>query len=133
MKKSIWRLKKLSLVFSCLFISALSVQSQTKDKDAGQAGLFYTDKLSWSGTTKEIILSGNTSVKLRNNNFNGNGTFSILGKANLLIVDGIQLAPDSPVNTSGKKCSIVTLTREEAIKKYGSEGALGAVEISISK
>lgn len=133
MKKSIWRLKKLSLVFSCLFIGTLSVQSQTKNRDAGQTGTFYTDKLSWSSVTKEIILSGNTSAKLRNNNFKGNGSFSILGKANLLIVDGKQLTPDSPMNTSGKKCTIVTLTKEEAVKKYGSEGSLGAVEISVSK
>lgn len=131
MKKSIWRLKKLSLVFSCLFITVLSVQSQTKN--AGQSGYFYTDKLSWSGAGKDIILSGNTTTKLKNNNFKGNGTFSILGKANLLIVDGKQLAPDASLNTSGKKCTILTLTKEEAIKKYGSEGALGAVEISISK
>lgn len=131
MEKSIWRLKKLSLVFSCLFITVLSVQSQTKN--AGQSGYFYTDKLSWAGAGKEIVLSGNTTTKLKNNTFKGNGTFSILGKANLLIVDGKEFTSNSSLNTTGKKCTIVTLTKEEAINKYGSEGALGAVEISISK
>ena len=133
MEKSIWRLKKLSLVFSCLFISALNVQSQTKVKYADQAGTFYTEKLSWSATTKEIILTGNTSVNLRNNNFKGNGTFSILGKANLLLVDGRQLKPDSPLNTTGKKCTIVSLTSQEATQKYGAAGSAGAVEITTSK
>lgn len=131
MKNSIWRLKRLSLVFSCLFISVLSVQSQTKNKDADQTGFFYTDKLSWSGATKEIILRGKTSVVLENNKFKGNGSFSILGKASLLIVDGKQLTPDSLVNISGKKCRIVTLAKDEAIKKYGLAGGYGAIEIVV--
>lgn len=132
MKKSIWRLKKLSLALLCLFFSVLNIQSQTKS-NAGQSGSFYTDKLLWSGTTKEIILSGSTTVKLRNNNFKGDGTFSILGKTHLLIVDGKEMTPDSQLSIAGRKCTMMTLTKEEAIAKYGSEGALGAVEIFISK
>jgi hypothetical protein len=131
MKKSIWELKKLSLVFSCLFISSLTVQSQTKNRHADQTGFFYTDTLSWSGATKEIILSGKTSVVLGKNKFKGNGSFSILGKANLLIVDGKQLTPDSLLNTSGKKCRIVTLAKDGALKKYGLAGGSGVVEITI--
>jgi len=94
-------------------------------------GEFYADTLFWAGETKEIWLKGKITVKFGNNDFKGNGSFSGFGKVNLLIVNDQKASPNASIVISGNKCRVVALTKEEAMKKYGSEGEFGAFEITV--
>ena len=94
-------------------------------------GVFYADTLFWSGTDQKVYLRGEVQVAHGENNFKGTGSFSFLGKVNLLLINGKPINQNSTINLSGKKCEITTLSKEVAQQKYGLDGALGAVEIQI--
>ena len=96
-------------------------------------GTLYTDTLFWSAENNEVYLKGEVRVKHGENNFKGNGSFSVLGKVSLLIVNGTPAPLNSAIILSGRKCTIVRLTGEEAVQKYGPAGKLGAVEITAPK
>jgi hypothetical protein len=72
-------------------------------------------------------------VKHGENNFKGSGSFSFLGEVHLLIINDKPVSLNSSIVLSGIKCEVITFKKKEAIKKYGSEGKLGAVEIKAIK
>lgn len=123
-------------IIAMLFVT--TAFSSIKDANAGtkysqKSGIFYADTLFWSGENHEIYLKGKVIVKHSENNFKGNGSFSFLGKVHLLIINDKPVSLNSSIVLSGIKCEVITLTKEEATKKYGSEGKLGAVEIKAIK
>lgn len=98
-----------------------------------EKGFFYADSLLWSGADQKVYLKGKVQVVHGENNFKGNGRFSFLGKVSLLIIDGRPATLNSSIQLSGKKCEIITLSKEAAQQKYGLDGSSGAVEIKIPK
>jgi bla regulator protein blaR1 len=123
-------------IIAMLFVT--TAFSSTKDANADtkysqKSGIFYADTLFWSGENHEIYLKGKVIVKHSENNFKGNGSFSFLGKVHLLIINDEPVSLNSSIVLSGIKCEVIALTKEEATKKYGSEGNLGAVEIKAIK
>ena len=103
----------------------------TSGTNREKQGTFYADTLFWSGETKEIWLRGKVAVKFGENDFKGIGSFSGFGKVHLLMVDGKKASSNESIVISGKKCKAVTVTKEEAMKKYGLEGEFGALEITV--
>jgi len=77
------------------------------------------------------LLTGKINVKFANNNFKGNGSFSGLGRIQLLIINGQKASAGSSITTSGNKCVIQARSKQDAVAKYGNEGEFGAVEITI--
>jgi bla regulator protein blaR1 len=123
-------------IIAMLFVT--TAFSSTKDanvvtKYSQKSGIFYADTLFWSGKDQEIYLKGKVIVKHGENNFKGNGSFSFLGEVHLLIINEKPVTLNYSIVLSGIKCEVVTLTKEEATKKYGSEGKFGAVEIKAIK
>jgi hypothetical protein len=98
-----------------------------------KSGVFYTDTLFWSGEDQKVYLKGKVKVKYGENDFGGQGSFSFLGKVNLLVVNGTPATLNSSFELSGMKCKISVLSAEEAQKKYDTEGKFGAVEINTVK
>lgn len=101
--------------------------------DKQEQGFFYADTLFWSEEDQKVYLKGNVKVKYGQNDFKGEGSFSFLGKVNLLIIYDRPATLNSSIELSGKKYEIITLSEKEAQKKYGSKGEFGAVEIKILK
>ncbi|MEO1049682.1 MAG: M56 family metallopeptidase [Bacteroidota bacterium] len=97
--------------------------------DREKPGIFYADTLFWSGENQKVYLQGKVDIKYGENDVQGNGSFSFLGKVNLLVIDGSPAKLNSSIKLSGIKCEIVTLSKEAAQRKYGVEGRYGAVEI----
>lgn len=96
-------------------------------------GIFYADAIYWSAAEKEIWLRGKMKVKFGQNDFFGQGEFSGFDKGSLLLIDGKKPTLNSSTNISGKKCSVVILSKDEASAKYGPEGKVGAVEVTTSQ
>lgn len=119
-------------LFAILFLTtAFKNQNGTRTNTNNQTkGVFYADTLFWSAENNKLYLKGTVDVKFGENDFKGEGSFSVFGKVNLLIVDDQKIPLNSLVAISGKKCSVTILTKEEATKQYGPEGASGAVIIS---
>ena len=101
--------------------------------DNEKSGVFYTDTLFWSREDQQVYLKGKVKVKYGENDFSGQGSFSFLGKVNLLVVNGTAATLNSSFTLSGMKCEISVLSAEEAQKKYDTEGKFGAVEINTVK
>lgn len=101
--------------------------------DKQEQGFFYADTLFWSEEDQKVYFKGNVKVKYGQNDFKGEGSFSFLGKVNLLIIYDRPATLNSSIELSGKKYEIITLSEKEAQKKYGSKGEFGAVEIKIFK
>jgi hypothetical protein len=123
-------------IIAMLFVT--TAFSSTKDANSGtkysqKSGIFFADTLFWSGENYEIYLKGKVVVKHGENNFKGSGSFSFLGEVHSLVINDKPASLNSSIILSGIKCEIVTLSKEEAIQKYGSEGEFGAVEIKAIK
>lgn len=101
--------------------------------DNEKPGVFYTDTLFWSGEDQKVYLKGKVKVKYGENDFSGQGSFSFLGKINLLVVNGTPATLNSSFELSGMKCEISVLSAEEAQKKYNTEAKFGALEINTVK
>ncbi|MDN5215517.1 M56 family metallopeptidase [Fulvivirgaceae bacterium BMA12] len=123
------------LFFMTAFTSSNSVfqDRSTNIIPTEKPGIFYAETLFWSSEDHEVYMRGKVKVRYGVNQFTGDGSFAILGKVHLLIFNGKQVAMDSSIALNGIKCEVVTLTKEEAIEKYGSRGKLGAVEIRTVK
>lgn len=96
-------------------------------------GVFYADTIFWSAEAKEIWLKGKMRVKFGQNDFIGDGSFSGFDKGSLLIVDGKKPVLNASIVIAGKKCNVVILNKDEATVKYGTEGNLGAIEVTTSQ
>lgn len=94
-------------------------------------GTVYADYLFWSKADNELYLKGtNVRIKHGENDFVLNGRASYLGKVHYFVFNNEPASYDNTINVSGKKCIVVKLSPENAQKKYGSKGKLGAVEIT---
>jgi len=123
-------------IIAMLFVT--TAFSSTEDANAGtkysqKSGIFYADTLFWSGENHEVYMKGKVVVKHGENDFKGNGSFSYLEEVHLLIINDKKVALNSSIVLSGIECEVIKLTKEEAMKKYGSDGKLGAVEIKAIK
>ncbi|HKG07686.1 MAG TPA: M56 family metallopeptidase [Pedobacter sp.] len=96
-------------------------------------GVFYANTIFWSAGAKEIWLKGKMKVKFGQNDFTGDGSFSVFDKGSLLIVDGKKPVLNSSIVITGKKCNVAILNKDQATAKYGAEGNMGAVEVTTSQ
>lgn len=101
-------------------------------KSNQDSGTIYATKLFWSGKDSTIYLEGRVKI-----NYEGSQTSALWGylsflKVNLLIINGKPGTLNSTIRL-GKNCNVIQLTKEEAMKKYGEKGNLGAVEITSIK
>lgn len=95
-------------------------------------GTLYANTIQWSSLDKKVYLAGKKiKVNHGDNRVTVNGRASYLGKVHYLTFNGEPVTPDAFIDVAGKKCHVVKLKKEDAIKKYGSKGKLGAVEITI--
>lgn len=130
---------KLALVipiFAVLFITTAFSSAKDSNIDVNNSkeqGIIYADELFWSGENHQVYLKGKVQVKHGENNFQGEGTFSNFGEVHLLVINGKPATLNSSVTLSGIKCEVVTLTKKEAVKKYGSDGRFGALQIKALK
>jgi len=95
-----------------------------------ERGTFSASELYWSEEDKEVYLKGKVRVNFKNQHFQGNGSFTFLGKVHLLIVDGQQVAVGKTLKLANDDYELVTLDSKEATEKYGDKGLYGAAEIS---
>lgn len=98
-----------------------------------QSGTFRASELYWSAENHELYFKGQVRVNLKDNRFRGNGTFTFLGKVQLLVVDGQQVALGNTVKLADVDYDLVTVNSKKATEKYGDKGLYGAVEISRTK
>jgi hypothetical protein len=83
-------------------------------KDAAKAGLLAADQID--------------AVAVRDHNITYTGEVKILSSKRLAILDGKELGRN-PEKLNGK-FKISSLNKEEAVKKYGSKGENGAIELT---
>lgn len=95
-----------------------------------EKGTFRASALYWSEKNKEVYLKGKVRVDFREQHFQGNGSFTFLGKVHLLIVDGQQVITGKTLKLADDDYELVTLDSKEATKKYGDKGLYGATEIA---
>ena len=122
-----YRLAIFSFLVSAMFLTTAAANFQPNFE---KSGFFYADSLFWSGVDQKVYLKGDVIMKAAGNDVKGKGSFSFLGKVNLLIINDQKVEPNSTFDLSGMKCEINILSEEEAREKYGSAGKLGAVEIT---
>jgi len=95
-----------------------------------ERGTFTASELYWSEEDTEVYLKGQVRVNFKEQHFQGNGSFTFLGKVHLLIVDGQQVALGKTLKLAKNAYELVTLDSKEATRKYGEKGLYGAAEIS---
>jgi RNA polymerase sigma factor (sigma-70 family) len=95
-----------------------------------QRGTFRAEELYWSEKNNEVYFKGQVRVNFKNQRFKGNGTFTFLGKVQLLIVEGQQVELGKTVKLADEDYELVTLDSKKAAEKYGDKGISGAAEIS---
>ncbi|GAB3957306.1 hypothetical protein GCM10028805_49640 [Spirosoma harenae] len=94
-------------------------------------GTFYASKLFWSSKDNTLYLKGeNVKVNLNTQKFNGSGTFSFINRINYLVVNGTPMQINETIELTDKKYSLVKLSEEQAIKRYGDKGKV-IVEIAL--
>jgi RNA polymerase sigma factor (sigma-70 family) len=93
-------------------------------------GTFRASELYWSQENKELYFKGQVRVDFKDQHFQGNGSFTFLGKVQLLIVDGQQVTLGKTLKLANEDYELVTLNSKTATEKYGDKGLYGAVEIS---
>ena len=98
-----------------------------------ESGTFRASELYWSENDNEVYFKGQVRVNFKEQHFKGNGSFTFLGKVQLFIVDGQQVALGKTVKLANDDYELITLDSKEAQEKYGDKGLYGAVEISISR
>jgi RNA polymerase sigma factor (sigma-70 family) len=95
-----------------------------------QRGTFRASELYWSEEDREVYLKGQVHVNFKDQHFQGNGSFTFLGKVHLLIIDGQQVTRGKTLKLANDDYELVTLDSKEATEKYGDKGLYGAAEIS---
>lgn len=94
-----------------------------------ERGTFRASELFWSEENREVYFKGRVRVNFKEQHFQGNGSFTFLGKIHLLIIDGRQVTLGQTLKLENHDYELVTLDSKEADKKYGDIGLNGAVEI----
>lgn len=95
-------------------------------------GIIYASKVIWSSNNNVVYFRGrHIRIKDGANNLKANGSIDYLGVVPYLVFQHSEMPKDTEIDIEGKKCSVVKLSKEDAIKKYGSKGNKGAVEITI--
>lgn len=120
-------------LLALLFTSTAFTNPIAESKSFVSDGGFNADAIFWSAESTEIWLKGKVNAKFGHNDFTGDGEFSLFDKGSLLIIDGKRPALNSSISITGKKCSVLILSKSEALAKYGLPGQLGAVEITTSE
>lgn len=95
-----------------------------------EKGTFRASALYWSEKNKEVYLKGKVRVDFREQHFQGNGSFTFLGKVHLLVVDGQQVTLGKTIKLADDDYELVMLDSKEATEKYGDKGLYGAAEIA---
>ena len=95
-----------------------------------EKGTFRASELYWSEENNEVYFKGQVRVKFGHQNFRGNGSFTFLGKIDLLIIDGQEATLGKTVRLADEDYKLVTLDSKAATEKYGNKGLYGAAEIS---
>ncbi|MVM41646.1 hypothetical protein GO730_34865 [Spirosoma sp. HMF3257] len=110
------------------------IQSDTKPTSKKIFGTFYASELFWSAENNELYVRGShVKVSLNTQKFTGSGQFSFLNKVSYLVVNRTPMNLNDTIPLSDKKYSLVKLTQEEALKKYGDTARMGAVEITLDE
>ena len=115
-----------------MFFMGSNLYGQTQNSTLYDSpGVIYASTITWSKQDNKLYLKGdNIKVKHGNNDFKVNGKASYLGEVHYLTFNQQEVSPDTPLDIAGSKCQVVKLNREEALRKYGDKGKLGAVEIT---
>lgn len=95
-----------------------------------EKGSFRASALYWSEKNTEVYFKGRVRVDFKEQHFQGNGSFTFLGKVHLLVVDGEQVTVGKTLKLADDDYELVTLDSKEAAGKYGDKGLYGAVEIA---
>ncbi|WP_422082178.1 RNA polymerase sigma factor [Ulvibacterium sp.] len=98
-----------------------------------EKGTFSASRLFWSKKNNEVYLKGKVRVDFEDSDFQGNGSFTFLGKVHLLVIDGQQIDIGKTIRLSDSNYKLVRLNSNEAMAKYGAKGEQGAIEISVVK
>ncbi len=106
------------------------VDEPLADSSSAESGTFRASQLYWSKVDKEVYFKGKVRVDFKEQHFQGNGSFTFLGKIYLLIVDGQEATLGKSLKLADSDYELVTLDSKEATEKYGDKGLNGAVEIS---
>jgi hypothetical protein len=93
-------------------------------------GTFRASEIYWSEKNQEVYFKGQVRVDFKDQHFHGNGSFTFLGKVELLVADEQQITLGKKLKLADDDYELVTLNSKEATKKYGDKGLYGAVEIS---
>jgi RNA polymerase sigma factor (sigma-70 family) len=104
--------------------------SSTPNTVQKERGTFRASRLYWSQENMEVYFKGEVRVNFKDQKFQGNGSFTFLGKTHLLIIDGQEVTLGKTLKLADADYELVTLDSKEATEKYGNKGQYGAVEIS---
>jgi RNA polymerase sigma factor (sigma-70 family) len=100
-------------------------------KDKPQEGTFSASRIFWSGKDHELYLKGRIRVNVGKDNFIANGSVTFLGPVYFLVVDDSPVTLGATLNLTDQQYSLKMLSSQEATRKFGEKGRLGAVEISV--
>lgn len=109
------------------------VKSHRTTDSLSYPGTFVADRMTWSSESQELRLSGdNVRIDHGSNNVQIRGTVSYLDKISMVLVDGKPLAKDTPFAINNKRVSVIKLSPESALEKYGKRTRYGVVEIGLN-
>lgn len=97
--------------------------------DSARRGTFRATALYWNKDNMEVDFKGVVRVDFKDQHFQGTGSFNILGKVHLLIVDGQQVDLGKTIKLSDQDYYLTVLDSTEANSKYGDLGNNGAILI----
>lgn len=120
-------------IMGLFFMTAFEAEAtDLSDSPITTVGTCEADSLIWSAEDKKVRFKGKkVKVRFGDNNVTGGGTFSFLGNVHYLVIDNMEVEPDQLFTFTNSTCRIVQLSPEDASKKYGDKGKLGAVEITV--
>ena len=131
---SLKHIRFLSITLKVMVFFMIASFKSTSQRDGvwqTNPGVIYADELCWSARDLNVYFKGDpVRVKHGDNDFTVEGKASYLGKVHYLIFDDREVQPDTCITLVETRCQVMTLTKEEAIQKYGSKGKNGAVEIT---
>ncbi|GGH26142.1 hypothetical protein GCM10007423_10930 [Dyadobacter endophyticus] len=98
------------------------------------SGSFYASQLLWSGKDGKLYFLGDhVKVDVNRNKFAGSGKFTFLDKVHYLVVDGVAMKQNETIRLQEKKYNLVSLNDSDGARKYGENGKLGVLEITLAE
>ncbi len=136
-----YRLLLLIPVLTLLFISTAFDETsllpsnplaQTQhDELLENPGVIYGNNLIWSSEDGKVYIRGEkVRIQHGDNNFNLRGRASYLGEVHYFIFNGKEAPKDQAINIAGMKCTVLKLSPDDGVLKYGPKAKKGAVEIT---